>query len=77
MFVMFSMLISRLERTCVPLYEVNMKENQLRRRRSWEDYMGEWCNRADIRVALPALLRGGYPKVTGYIKKLAASNQVA
>lgn len=77
MFIIFSMLISLFERAYLLLYEDNMKEKQLRRWRSWEDYMGEWCNRADFRASLPALLRGEDPEFAVYIQKLAASTPVA
>jgi hypothetical protein len=77
MFIIFSMLISLFERAYLLLYEDDMKEKQLRRWRSWEDYMGEWCNRADFRAMLPVLLRGEDPEFAVYIQKLAASNPVA
>lgn len=77
MFIIFSMLISLFERAYLLLYEDNMKEKQLRRWRSWEDYMGEWCSRADFRASLPALLRGEDPEFAVYIQKLAASTPVA
>jgi|GEM_PF-163735 hypothetical protein len=77
MFIIFSMLISLFERAYLLLYEDGMKEKQLRRWRSWEDYMGEWCNRADFRSLLPALLRGEDPEFADYIRKLAASSPVA
>lgn len=71
MFIIFSMLISLFERAYLLLYEENMKEKQLRRWRSWEDYMGEWCDRADFRAALPALLRGEDPAFAEHIQQLA------
>jgi len=74
MFIIFSMLISLFERAYLLLHEKSMAEKQLRRWRSWEDYMGEWCNRADFRTALPALLRGEDPEFSSYIQKLAASD---
>jgi hypothetical protein len=77
MFIIFSMLISLFERAYLLLYEDGMKEKQLRRWRSWEDYMGEWCSRADFRGSLPALLRGEDPEFADYIRKLAASSPVA
>jgi hypothetical protein len=77
MFIIFSMLISLFERAYLLLYEDNMKEKQLRRWRSWEDYMGEWCNRADFRGALPALLRGEDPEFADYIQTLATTTPVA
>jgi hypothetical protein len=77
MFIIFSMLISLFERAYLLLYESGMTEKQSRRWRSWEDYMGEWCNRADFRAALPALLRAEDPAFAGYIHTLAASGQNA
>jgi hypothetical protein len=77
MFIIFSMLISLFERAYLLLYEDDMTEKQLRRWRSWEDYMGEWCTRADFRTLLPVLLRGEDPKFADYIQKLVASTQVA
>ncbi|MDD5057480.1 MAG: hypothetical protein PHQ60_06380 [Sideroxydans sp.] len=74
MFIIFSMLISLFERAYLLLYEDNMKEKQLRRWRSWEDYMGEWCERADFRAALPALLRGEDPEFAEHIQRLAKSH---
>jgi hypothetical protein len=77
MFIIFSMLISLFERAYLLLYEDDMAEKQLRRWRSWEDYMGEWCDRADFRTALPVLLRGEDPEFAAYIQKLSASSHVA
>ena len=77
MFIIFSMLISLFERAFLLLYESSMSEKQKRRWRSWEDYMGEWCNRADFRSALPTLLRGEDPEFADYIQRLASSNPVA
>ena len=77
MFIIFSMLISLFERAFLLLYERGMKEKQMRRWRSWEDYMGEWCSRADFRAALPALLRGEDPEFASYIQQLATGYSVA
>jgi hypothetical protein len=77
MFIIFSMLISLFERAYLLLYEDDMTEKQLRRWRSWEDYMGEWCNRADFRTLLPVLLRGEDPEFADYIQKLAANSPIA
>ena len=74
MFIIFSMLISLFERAYLLLYEDKMSEKQMRRWRSWEDYMGEWSNRVDFRSALPALLRGEDPEFAGYIQKLAVTS---
>jgi hypothetical protein len=77
MFIIFSMLISLFERAYLLLYEDDMAEKQLRRWRSWEDYMGEWCNRADFRTSLPTLLRGEDPEFATYIQNLSVSGHVA
>lgn len=71
MFIIFSMLISLFERAYLLLYEDKMAEKQLRRWRSWEDYMGEWCANLDFRSALPVLLRGEDPEFAAYIQKVA------
>ena len=73
MFIIFSMLISLFERAYLLLYEKQMQEKQLRRWRSWEDYMAEWCSRADFHTALPILLRGEDPEFSDYIQKLAVT----
>ena len=77
MFIIFSMLISLFERAYLLLYEDKMNEKQLRRWRSWEDYMGEWCNRVDFRASLPALLRGEDPEFASYIQQLSLNSQTA
>jgi len=77
MFIIFSMLISLFERSYLLLYDDYMTEKQLRRWRSWEDYMGEWCNRADFRTALPTLLRGEDPAFANYIQNLAVNGHAA
>jgi hypothetical protein len=71
MFIIFSMLISLFERAYLLLYEPAMKPKQARRWRSWEDYMSEWCQRADFRARLPVLLRGEDPEFAAYLQALA------
>jgi hypothetical protein len=75
MFIIFSMLISLFERAYLLLYENNMSAKQQRRWSSWEDYMREWCGRADFREALPVLLRGEDPDFARYIAALLADPQ--
>ena len=70
MLVIFSMLISLFERAYLLLYEDDMSGRQRRRWSSWEDYMREWCGRADFRAALPTLLRGEDPDFARYITRL-------
>lgn len=69
-FIIFSMLISLFERAYLLLYEDDMNEKESRRWRSWEDYMGEWCDRADFRTMLPDLLRGEDPAFANYLHRL-------
>ena len=69
--VMFEILISLFERAYLLAYEDNMTGKQLRRWRSWEDYMREWCGRDDFCKLLPRLLHGEDPDFARYIGKLA------
>lgn len=71
MFIIFSMLVSLFERAYLLLYEEGMSAKQLRRWRSWEDYMVEWCQRRDFRMLLPRLLHGEDPEFAAYIVRLA------
>ena len=73
MLIIFSMLVSLFERAYLLLYEDDMSRKQLRRWRSWEDYMREWCLRADFRSSLPLLLPGEDPDFVRYIQGLVAS----
>ena len=73
MVIIFSMLVSLFERAYMLLYEENLSAKQLRRWRSWEDYMREWCERADFRTLLPTLLRGEDPAFVKYVSALLAS----
>ena len=69
--IILSMLISLFERAYLLLHEEKMSAKQLRRWRSWEDYMAEWCRRADFRALLPRLLAGEDPQFAAYISALA------
>jgi hypothetical protein len=69
--VMFEILISLFERAYLLVYEEKMSQKQLRRWRSWEDYMREWCRREDFRSQLPRLLQGEDHDFAEYILKLA------
>lgn len=75
MMVIFGMLISLFERAYLLLYDHPMSEKQLRRWRSWEDYMREWCSREDFRAALPALVKGEDPEFVSYLLALAANQE--
>jgi hypothetical protein len=69
--VMFEILISLFERAYLLVYEDKMSQKQLRRWRSWEDYMREWCRREDFRSQLPRLLYGEDHDFSEYISQLA------
>ena len=76
MFIIFSMLVSLFERAYLLLYEVRMTPQQRRRWLSWEDYMREWCRRADFRRLLPVLLHGEDSEFVAYIQALQAQEKV-
>lgn len=67
----FAMLIALFERAFLLLYDKTLKGKELRRWRSWEDFMQEWCEREDFRSSLPDLIRGEDPEFAAYIKRLA------
>jgi hypothetical protein len=71
MLIIFNMLVSLFERAYLLLYEPKMSTKHLRRWRSWEDYMREWCRRGDFRALLPSLLEGEDPEFSAYIRALA------
>ena len=71
MWVVFDMLISLFERAYLLAYEPEMSDKQYRRWHSWEDYMREWCQRADFRNHLPELLRGEDADFAQHILQLA------
>jgi hypothetical protein len=48
-----------------------MDKDEARLWASWEDYMREWCRRADFREALPSLLSGEDPDFAAYITRLS------
>ncbi len=73
MMVLFSMLIALFESAYVLMYEDGLSGAKLRRWRSWEDYMHEWCAREDFREQLDGLLLGEDPEFCNYIRKLASS----
>jgi hypothetical protein len=75
MVIIFNMLVSLFERAYLLLYEERMAPQQLRRWRSWEDYMREWCRRADFRACLSDLLQGEDPGFVKYIQALAENER--
>lgn len=68
--VIYDMLISLFERAYLLAYDAEMSPTQARRWNSWEDYMREWCRRADFADLLPELLRGEDEEFSAYILRL-------
>lgn len=68
---LFDILISLFERAYLLVYDEDMKEKQLRRWKTWEDFMREWCRKDDFRAMLPKLLQGEDPEFAMYIQELA------
>ena len=73
----FAILVTLFERSYINLHTAKMKGRQLRRWRSWEDYMREWCGRADFRAALPYLLEGGDPEFVAHFSRIAREEAAA
>ncbi|TNF33395.1 MAG: hypothetical protein EP312_09450 [Gammaproteobacteria bacterium] len=76
MIIIFTMLVSLFERAYLLVYEDDMNARQSRRWHSWEDYMREWCRRADFRRELPELLRGEDPHFVAMIMTLSDEEAV-
>jgi len=74
MLIIFDMLVSLFERAYLLMYDEKMTPEQLRRWHSWEDYMRDWCRRADFRAALLMLLEGEDPAFVAYLRELLRSN---
>jgi hypothetical protein len=70
---LFAILVSLFERAYVLVYEDDMSRQQQRLWQSWEDYMTEWCQRADFRAALPALLQGEDMGFVSTIRRIAGA----
>lgn len=75
--VLMSVLISLFERAYILTYDEKMRGADLRRWRSWEDWMREWCRREDFRAAMPIHLLGEDPEFTQYLQKIAAEEMAA
>lgn len=69
--IIFEMLIALFERAYIVAYEPDLRGVALRRWRSWDDYMREWCRREDFYFLLPQLLRGEDPDFAAYIRRIA------
>jgi hypothetical protein len=75
--VLFEILVALFERAYILVYEPDMDKDEARLWASWEDYMREWCRRADFREALPALLSGEDPDFAAYITRLSKEAAVS
>lgn len=69
--VLFGILISLFERAYILTYEPGMRGKELRRWRSWEDWMREWCGREDFRASMGDHLAGEDPEFSTYLEALA------
>jgi len=67
----FGILVSLFERAYMLVYEERMSQQDRRLWLSWEDYMREWCRRADFRAALPELLEGEDEQFCHHIERIA------
>lgn len=76
MLIIFSMLISLFERAYLLLHEEHMTPKRRKRWLSWEDYIREWCQRADFRALLPTLLRGEDEEFVAYVHVMAAQEEL-
>ena len=68
----FGILVSLFERAYMLVYEEKMSKQNRRLWLSWEDYMRDWCRRADFRAALPELLEGEDEQFHRHIERVAA-----
>jgi hypothetical protein len=71
--VVFEMLVSLFERAYLLAFDNEMTDKERRRWQSWDDYMREWCRRADFRAMLPQLLEGEDGDFAAYITRVAAA----
>jgi hypothetical protein len=67
----FGILVSIFERAYILVFEERMNKQTRRLWSSWEDYMREWCRRADFRHALSELLEGEDPDFRTHIERIA------
>lgn len=73
--VLLELLVSLFERAYLLVYEENMNRQTQRMWMSWEDYMRNWCRRADFRQLLPELLQGEDPDFVAHITRIAAEEE--
>jgi len=69
----FGVLVALFERAFIHAYSAGLQGERLRRWRSWEDWMREWCAREDFRDRLDVLLDGEDPAFARHLRDLAAA----
>ncbi|MDZ4743121.1 MAG: hypothetical protein SGI98_06845 [Verrucomicrobiota bacterium] len=74
-YALFEILTSLFERVYILTYDEKMDKQGIRRWKSWEDYMREWCRRADFRKDLPELLSGEDQDFSNYIMTIATQEE--
>jgi len=70
-YALFGILTSIFERAFVMVYEDDMNRQRRRLWQTWDDYISEWCARADYRSELPELLKGEDPDFAAYMYRSA------
>ena len=68
---LFGILVSIFERAYILVLRRAHEQTDARLWSSWEDYMREWCRRADFRHALSELLEGEDPDFRAHIERIA------
>jgi hypothetical protein len=75
-FALFNVLVALFERAYLLVHEEDMDPQTRRLWQSWEDYMREWCRRADFREVLPELLQGEDEQFAAHIRRIADANRL-
>lgn len=70
-YALFGILVSLFERAYLLVYDEEMNRQTRRLWQSWEDYMREWCRRAEFREALPSLLEGEDEEFSRLLRRVA------
>lgn len=74
-FALFNILVSLFERAYMLVYEERMDRQTRRLWLSWEDYMREWCRRAEFRGVLPELLQGEDADFRKHIERICREEE--
>ena len=76
-FALFNILVSLFERAYMLVYEERMDRQTRRLWLSWDDYMREWCRRAEFPAVLPALLQGEDADFRKHIERICSDETPA